>query len=281
MHSGRTKDELNKRSSSLRLPAEVHRPGPPRRGFRILGLMDSKFTLAIIASGLLLLAKSATAQLQIATPSPTPPTVVVPHLPAPTPTPPTPPANANDYIPVIITYGDGTQTQVQITRGMMQPVGIPPREAVTVTLFLTNAIPGSPVKVGLYDGGQIAAAVPVSSPAPIGAAPLDNATPTLAVAADQSVRFNFQSAGPLGLYRALLTIGPKQYLLQFFAVRPRPVTGGLPSPTPTTTPIDPGIITITAPPTPSPTGIPIAPVVPSPAPIRTPPAPQPSTTPNG
>ena len=186
-------------------------------------------------------------------------------LPSPTPTAPPAglPVSLEDSIPVVITYGDGTEAHVQITRGLMQPVGVPPGQAVTVTLFLANAIPGTVVHVGLYDGGQVAPVnLPTTpTPPPVGGQPIVGPSlGPIAVLADQSVRFNFQSGGLLGLYRVLLTIGPKQYLIQFFAVKPRPVTGGPPSPSPTA-PVD-----ISTGPSPSPTTVPIAPVVPTPPP---------------
>jgi hypothetical protein len=196
--------------------------------------MKNKLTSQAFIGLLFLVASSATAQLSPQGINPTPLPSRPPPLPSPTPA--TPPANADDNVPVVVTYGNGTETHVQITRGIMQPVGIPPSQAVTVTLFLTNAIPGTLVHLGLFDGGQIAAAVAAPSPPPTGAAPLDNTIPRITVAADQTVRFNFQSDGPLGLYRVLLTIGPKQYLMQFFAVNPRPIPGLISTPPPITTP---------------------------------------------
>jgi hypothetical protein len=119
----------------------------------------------------------------------------------------------------------------------MEPVGIPPNQPVTVTLFLGSGIPGTPVQVGLYDGGQIVPAASLPSPPPTGGAPLGvPATDAILVLADQTVRFNFQSAPLLGLYRVLVSIGPKQYLLQFYAVRPRVVASPLATPTPMVVP---------------------------------------------
>jgi hypothetical protein len=172
-------------------------------------------------------------------PSPTAPALVVPN-PTPAPTPPAP--TLEEIIPVIVAYGDGSETHAQVVRGIMRPVGIPPTQAVTVTLFLPNATPGWPVKIGLFDGGVIAAAVSPPSPPPTGAPPLDSTTPALAVAADQTVRFNFQSTVTLGLYRVLLTVGAQQYLMQFFAVKPRQTSQTpLPSPTPLRIPVGGGI----------------------------------------
>jgi hypothetical protein len=170
--------------------------------------------------------------------NPTPqPTPFRPPIPSPT-VPTVPPSNPEGSIPVVISYGQGLETRVQITHGLMEPVGIPFDKPVTVTLFLGSAIPGSPVHVGLYDGGQIAAAS--TAPSPDGGNSLQTpATAPILVLADQTVRFSFQSGGPLGLYRVLLTIGPKQYLLQFYAVRPRavpPLPGVTPTPSPHETP---------------------------------------------
>jgi hypothetical protein len=174
-------------------------------------------------------------------PSPTPPDVNVIQQPTPTPTLNPPAVTPEASIPVVIAYGDGLETRAQITRGLMQPAGIPFDKPVTVTLFLGSGIPGTPVHVGLYDGGQIASVVAgLSNPPPNIVTDFLGNTVSISVGTDQTVRFNFQSGGPLGLYRVLLTIGSKQYLLQFYAVRPRGST--------------------TLPP------LPIAPVVPTPPP---------------
>jgi hypothetical protein len=199
--------------------------------------MHRKLKWPAVVCCLLFLASPALAQLPLPrTPTPTPPPTnaaapqlsIPPHpspppLPTPSPTAPSSGTAVEQNIPVVITYGDGAQTRVQITRGIMQPVGIPPNQPVTVTLFLSSGIPGTLVQVGLYDGGQIAAAA-LPSPPPTGGVPVETPlTRPLMVLADQTVRFNFQSGRLLGLYRALVTIGPKQYLLQFYAVKPRSV----------------------------------------------------------
>jgi hypothetical protein len=157
------------------------------------------------------------------TPSPTPsPTLVIhPNLPTPTPTLNPPIANPDGSIPVVIAYGDGLETRAQITRGLMEPVGIPFDKPATVTLFLGSAIPGTPVHAGLYDGGAITAVTPPAVDGGGNSVQVPPATAPILVLADQTVQFNFRSGGPLGLYRVLLTIGAKQYLLQFYAVRPR------------------------------------------------------------
>src|SRR5436190_475872 len=104
--------------------------------------MHSKMKWPAVASCLLFLVSIAAAQLPVPTPSPLrSPTPTIPPLPTPTPVAiatPTPPsvANPGEFIPVVITYGDGSQTRAQITRGIMHPVGIPANEPVTVTLFL-------------------------------------------------------------------------------------------------------------------------------------------------
>lgn len=166
-------------------------------------------------------------------PSPTPPIVVIAH---PTPTPNPPAVTPEQSIPVVITYGQGLETRAQITRGLMEPVGIPFDKPVTVTLLLGSGIPGTLVHAGLYDGGQVASAVTPPNPPPILGNPVfPPAAAPIAILADQTVRFNFQSGRTLGLYRLLLTIGPKQYLLQFYAVRPRTVANPLPTPGPIST----------------------------------------------
>ena len=193
--------------------------------------MHSKLIFAALVSSISLLASTGMAQLIIHTPAPTPLPSTPPTLPSPSPA--AQPISATDEIlPVVIAYGEGAEARVQITRGIMEPVGVPPNQPVTVTLYLTSGIPGSPVEVGLYDGGQISPAVSqavsLPNPAPVGTPPTGDVItvdPTVAapilVLADGSVRFNFRSGLTLGLYRTLVTIGPKQYLLQFYAVRPR------------------------------------------------------------
>jgi hypothetical protein len=132
----------------------------------------------------------------------------------------------------------------------MEPVGVPTEKSVTVTIFLASNIPSSPVRFGLYDGGIIAAASlpgedlrsrqspndPPSQfppPLPVGSASVTGAT----------LQFNFQAGQTLGLYRVLLVVPPKEYLLQFYAARPRtatplptPVAGVTPTPPPHETP---------------------------------------------
>jgi hypothetical protein len=136
------------------------------------------------------------------------------------------------------------ETRVQIYHNIMEPVGVLPSQSVTVTLFLTSNLPGTLVKLGLYDGGQVGKAAPPNTPI--------IAVNAVLVAADRSVRFNFQGGRTLGLYRVLLTVGPSQYLLQFYAGVPRAVNP-LATPTPGVSP----------PPTPAP--------ITTPPPVTTPP----------
>ena len=226
--------------------------------------MHRKFKWPAVVFCLLFFASSAAAQISLSGPSP-------PPSPQPTPfqtpdpqtciscniaAPPAPPT-AEETIPVVITYGDGTETRAQITRGLMEPVGIPPNLPVTVTLYLASGIAGSPVQVGLFDGGRITPALAQSAslpnPSPVETSVGGNgitvdptpATPIL-VLADGTVRFNFQSDLALGLYRTVVIIGPKQYLLQFYAVRPR--ANSSPQPLPTAEPRP----TVRPPPTPAP-----------------------------
>jgi hypothetical protein len=117
---------------------------------------------------------------------------------------------------------------------------------VTVTLFLASAAPGTPVKYGLYDGGVVAAAALPGQDIIQGIAgmfqPPDGGPPP-SISPQSTLQFNFQAGRVLGLYRVLLTVPPKQYLLQFYAVRPRsdsvlPLVSPLPlqTPAPSTTP---------------------------------------------
>jgi hypothetical protein len=144
----------------------------------------------------------------------------------------------DQVIPVVITYGQDLETHAQIVGNIMQPVGVPPDKSVTVTVFLTSAVPGTPIRYGLYDGGLVAAAAPpgqdmlamvtLNQPVPEPPGQVLNVQPP-------ALQFNFQAGTMLGMYRLLLTVPPKQYLLQFYAVRPRS-TLPVPSPPPVETP---------------------------------------------
>lgn len=155
-------------------------------------------------------------------------------VPAPTVTPvptPTPPPNPEESIPVVISYGQEQETRVQVYRGLMEPAGVPAAQSVTVTLLLSSAYAGQIVKLGLYDGGQVGAvALPGQDIITFG----DPGVPLPVVSTDGTVQFNFKAGRTLGLYRLLVTVGPAQFLLQFYAVKPRS-TSGLP-PLPIATP---------------------------------------------
>jgi len=166
----------------------------------------------------------ASVHLALAQSQPTPPPNPSPTAP-PLPTPDLSPArnlNSDEVIPVVIHYGEGQETRATVHRGVMAPVGLLQNQIVTVTLLLPTRA-GEPVILGLYDGGQIGAAVLPGSE--------NISLSNLAVPDTGTVRFNFQAGRLLGLYRLLVTIGPGQYLLQFYAGRPR--DGSLPIPTPT------------------------------------------------
>lgn len=166
-------------------------------------------------------------------PPTSPPPTVPPVSPPPAPTippvlPTPPPVNSEESIPVVIDYGQGHQTRASINRGVMEPVGVPKAQSVTVTLFLPSTYAGQIVSLGLYDGGEVGgAAAPGSAMV---------AFQAIAVPADGVVQFNFKAGHILGLYRVLITIGPAQYLLQFYAVTPRPTSGLPPLPSATVSP---------------------------------------------
>jgi hypothetical protein len=166
--------------------------------------------------------------------------------PSPQPTPfqtPTPPevspgVNAEESIPVVISYGQNQETRVQVYRGLMEPAGVPTEQSVTVTLLLSSSYAGQIVKLGLYDGGQVGA---VTVPGGDIVTFRDPGVGLPVVSLDGSVQFNFKAGVTFGLYRVLVTVGPTQFLLQFYAVRPRPVGEPVvlptpPQPQPTTTP---------------------------------------------
>lgn len=198
-----------------------NRLGPPRRGLSKPPVMHCKSKWPAVVSCLLFFLSSATAQTIIRAPSPTPLPSRPPPLPSPSPTAPSTSAT-DEVIPVVITYGDGTEARVQIVRGIMEPVGIPAKKPVTVSLFLGSGVPGTPVALGLFDGGAFAPAAPPPTLPPMLIDPgATYPAPITIVDADRAVRFNFQSGLTLGLYRALVTVGPKEYLLRFYAVRPR------------------------------------------------------------
>ena len=141
--------------------------------------------------------------------------------------PPTPPipvptaaavsnGNLEESIPVVISYGEGQVARARISRGLMEPVGVPRQQAVTVTLFLPSAYAGQNVRLGLYDGGR-AGTVPLPTQ---GISVNDPGVPLPVVLPDGTVQFFFQAGRTLGLYRLLVTVGASQYLLQFHAVNP-------------------------------------------------------------
>lgn len=164
----------------------------------------------------------------------------LPPLPLPTPPPtPTPPAqiivnppplpsvNPEESFPVVISYGQNQETRARIYRGVMDPVGMPPSQIVTATVFFPVNRAGQPVRFGLYDGGQIATSV------------AGGFTPNIEgalVSVDGTLQFNFQAGPTLGLYRLLVTVGAGQYLLQFYAANPRSGSGLTPRPSPSVYP---------------------------------------------
>jgi hypothetical protein len=163
--------------------------------------------------------------------------IAIPPLPTPLPTPSAPPlpppsVNPDESLPVVINYGQGQEARATIYRSLMEPVGLHPNQAVTVTLFCSPNKADLPVTLGLYDGGQVgAAALPGSGMITLG---------PLRVPAGGALQFNFQTDHTPGLYRVLVTIGGSQYLLQFYAVtsagglvpHPPPRPTPFPSPTP-------------------------------------------------
>jgi len=217
--------------------------------------MPLKLALASLGFVLFLLTGKLAAQLPVPLPSPTPlptptPTGAIAIQATPTPASAQPGATPGAFIPVVITYGDGSQTRAQITQGIMHPVGIPPNQPVTVTLFLGSGIPGTLVKIGLYDGGQVNPVPALASPPPLPSPPPNGSNPAsspisapILLQADGTARFNFQSGATLGLYRTLLTIGPAQYFLQFYASKPRAVSLPVRIPTPPTITTPPPVTT--------------------------------------
>ena len=178
------------------------------------------------------------------TPIPTESPPAIPSAtPISTPTPPPIPDGPvlDEAIPIVISYGEGVETKAVINGGVMRPLGVPPDQSVTVTIFLSSAVPGTPVTLGLYDGGLVA---PVAEPGTRnGGTELLTQVLTVVRAAtgEATVQFNFQAGKTLGLYRVLLTVPRKQYLLQFCAVRPRAVPSlpELASPPPLPSPPNP------------------------------------------
>lgn len=124
--------------------------------------------------------------------------------------------NAEESIPVVIRNGEGQELQTRIYRGVMDPVGMRPQQVVTATLLLPSSWAGQQVRLGLYDGGIVAASAvekiidPPVLPGDIGG------LVTLSVSANGTAEFNFQAGPTLGLYRLMVTVGPGQYLLQFY-----------------------------------------------------------------
>ena len=185
--------------------------------------------LALLASFCFFLVQSA-----IAEPGPTPlPTPWEPPTPTVPPvSPPTGP-DVEEVIPVVISYGEGLETRASISQGLMQPVGVPREQSVTVTLLLLGKYAGQPLALGLYDGGQVGA---VTLPGQDMITFTNPGVPLPIVSADGKAQFNFRAGANFGLYRLLVTIGPNQFLLQFHAVAPRPLPVAIASPHPTVSP---------------------------------------------
>jgi hypothetical protein len=131
-----------------------------------------------------------------------------------------------ELIPVVVTYDAGQEARARIFREVMDPVGLLQNQVVTVTLQLPLTKAGELVHFGLYDGGQVSAAT-----LPGGITLSDSRL----VPDTGTVRFNFKAGKILGLYRLQVTVGPSQYLLQFYAVR-RATGNPLPPLTPTPSP---------------------------------------------
>jgi hypothetical protein len=195
--------------------------------------MHSKFLRgAFIVAAFFLASGAATPAWSdpVATPIPIPTAA-----PSPSPVPTANPAvavgvNPDESFPVVINYGEGQETRVQIYRGVMEPVGLRPNQVVTVTVSLPTTMAGEHVKLGLYDGG---AAGPAADP--LNTITIGNlGVPIPDVSVSGSLQFNFQTDRTLGLYRVLMTVGSRQYLLQFYAGPPRPI----PVPTPNLVPRD-------------------------------------------
>jgi hypothetical protein len=140
-------------------------------------------------------------------------------------------ANAQNEapLPVVIDYGQGEETRVNVYGGMMEPVGVLPNQSVTVTVSFPISRAGALVSLALYDGGQVgAAALPGSGMITLG---------NLQVPATGIVQFNFQAGRTHGLYRVLMNVGSGQYLLRFYAGRPSKLqVPPLPTPFPTPSP---------------------------------------------
>jgi hypothetical protein len=222
--------------ASTRTSATRNRNG----GYQMHSNLLGSALFACLCSLLILSAGAELTPIDPVTPTPPPAPTVPPVSPSPIPTAvpvqtpsipqsisrPTPPAvNPEESSPVLISYGQDLETRVQVHHGLMEPVGVPIEQSVTVTLFLPSAYAGQIVKLGLYDGGKV-------GPPTLPGQQTITFTAPLPVSADGMVQFNFQAGRTFGLYRVLVTAGPAQFLLQFYAVRPRADSGALPVPTP-------------------------------------------------
>ena len=138
-----------------------------------------------------------------------------------------------------MTYGEGLETRADIIQGLMLPVGVPRQKSVTVSLFLPATYAGQVVKLAAYDGGLVGAAVSPGVPiAPPGTRTggIEALTFLLNVARDGTVHFSFESGALYGRYRVGVAVGPERYLLQFQAVKPRPLPYSISAPPPPATP---------------------------------------------
>jgi hypothetical protein len=116
---------------------------------------------------------------------------------------PPPAANAavEEPLQMIVDYGQASPRPRESLRGVMEPVGLPANQQVTITLQFLRKRAGSAVTIGRLDGGEIDLQGPVT------------------VSSDGTVVFHFFAGGAPGFYR-LLVQGAQQYQISLYAIDP-------------------------------------------------------------
>jgi hypothetical protein len=98
--------------------------------------------------------------------------------------------------------------------GEVEPVILNLNGMLSFTLQLPTISAGSPVLIGILDGGQINVVTPQGTISLSGNTA--GAPPSLIVSNQGTLDLTFQAGSAPGLYRVLVTVGADQYQLQFF-----------------------------------------------------------------
>lgn len=115
---------------------------------------------------------------------------------------------------LIIDFGQSSATIFESHGGEVEPVVLNLNGTLSFTLQLPIISAGSPVLIGILDGGQINVVTPQGTISL--SANSTGAPPSLIVSDQGTIDLTFQAGSAPGLYRVLVTVGADQYQLQFF-----------------------------------------------------------------